>query len=182
MKTIAVCGVSGVGKTWLLSRLSDATGFAHVSASSLLVAGRRLEGLDRVGHDELSTLSIDRNQFHIGLGYRDFRSGYVDALLLDCHVIIDAVDGIERINAATFQVLDVVAFVHLSARPELIYGRRETDTARSRPRRSATEIAVLQRESECWATELADQLGAPLISIQVEEPLDEIARTVKELV
>lgn len=160
-KTVAICGISGVGKSYFANAVSDAVGVKSTSASALLKSGRALEAESDVPHDTLRNLSLDRNQFHVERGYINLRSNYSGLLLLDCHVVIDTDMGFEKVPPHVFTVLDLSAFVFLKADPEITFARRLGDIGRQRPHRTVAQLSEAQEMAQEVARAVAIQLAIP---------------------
>lgn len=179
--TIAICGISGVGKSHFANAVSDAVGVKSTSASVLLQVGRALEAEADVPHDSLGNLPLDRNQFHIESGYISLRTTYSDLLLLDCHVVIDTATGLEKVPPYIFSVLDLSAFVFLKADPEIIFSRRSGDTGRQRPYRTVAQLSEAQEMAQEVARAIALELAIPFYVIDVGMGVDDPAVQLESL-
>ncbi len=157
---IAVCGISGVGKTYLINRV--VAGLEHVtrlSAGSIIAEARSSahpEFLRKLPVDEL-----DRSQELLIAGFSralaDIRSRL---LLLDAHTVIDnGSDELYLVADSVFAALRPDGIIHVEAEPELIVRQREADSVRPRPSRSVKVLDNQQRASAQRAEQLAAGLG-----------------------
>ena len=180
-KTVAICGISGVGKSYFANTVSDAVGVKSTSASSLLQSGRALEAEANVPHDALRSLPLDKNQFHVESGYINLRTTYSGLLLLDCHVVIDTATGLEKVPPHVFSVLDLSAFVFLKADPEIIFARRSGDIGRQRPDRTVAQLSEAQEMAQEVARAVAFDLAVPFYVIDVSSGADELGVQLRSL-
>lgn len=181
MRTLAICGISGVGKSYFANAASAALGARAVSASDLLKAGRSIEMEADVAHDSLRELPLDRNQLHIETGYKVLRDDYTGVLLLDCHVVIDTVTGLETVPSQIFRVLDLETFIFLRADPKTIFDRRSQDAERQRPSRTVDELAEAQEVAHNFAYEIASELSIPFHVVDVGDSLGEPSAKLRSL-
>lgn len=171
-RLIALVGVSGVGKSFLLSGLRDEVPFQRLSASDLIQQQRAYEGT-QVHKDALRSVAIDDNQKLLVAGYRRTVEAVDGLLVLDGHTLIDTPTGFVEAGDEVFRQLEVEQFVFLSARPEEILARREKDEKRERPVRTVTQISDYQDAALISAFKVAMALGVPL-SVETQESRNRI--------
>ncbi|WP_296020650.1 ATP-binding protein [uncultured Agrobacterium sp.] len=127
-RTIAFAGISGVGKSTFLRSAAKKIPFQHLTAGSLIGVARDSE------RDRLRLQNIDENQRLLVAGFEMAKNSTKKLVVIDGHVIIDAGDGLQEINASVFAALGVGAIVHLEAEASQILTNREGDESRDRPR------------------------------------------------
>lgn len=126
-KTIALVGISGVGKTTFLKNLASELTFQHLTAGTLISEGKSLEREDR---DKLRLSNINENQRLLILGFHRARDPNIPFVVMDGHVVIHGAEGLEIIGSDVFEALGIDAMMHLVAPPERILENRLKDAGR----------------------------------------------------
>ncbi|KTW00509.1 ATP-binding protein [Sphingomonas sanguinis] len=164
---VGLFGISGVGKTRFASALVELNPeVLHLQASALL---RRASGL---GNEALRTANRNQlvaNQSALALATEQARSGQRERpVLIDAHSVID--NDIELVDVPfdAIQPLNIETYIFLRASPSSIIQRRSAST-RSRPLRSAEELAKHQSRALAVCREYADSSGRPLVIINVPD-------------
>lgn len=165
-KVVAVVGVSGSGKTTFLKELAKKVKFQHLSAGSLIFAERRLQEASR---DDLRLSGVKDNQELLIDGFNRAKGSTESLVVLDGHVVVHAIGGLEPIDAEVFEAMNVVAFVHLISSPEQIVQNRKSDSTRKRPAITHSEAAVHQSFSCETATKIARHLRLPILMVEADE-------------
>ena len=162
--TIAVFGVSGVGKTTTIRRVMQQrkTIICHLQASQLIK-----EGLDRVvNYDELRKADQNRilaNQEVLISEYqRQTSMSSASVVVFDGHSVIDGADGYVPIPADVIRQLSPTRLVFLSELPDVIAVRRQADSGRDRPERTQEQLAAMQSTALEICKEYSESLGIPL--------------------
>jgi adenylate kinase len=157
---IALVGISGVGKTTFVKQLADELPIQHLTAGTLIEAGRAIKSSDR---DQLRLANIDGNQQFLIEGFRQSRDGTKPHIVMDGHVVIHGPKGLEELSADVFHALNIDGMVHLSASPARILGHRGGDGKRDRPALSELEISEHQLRSVTVATSICQSLNVPFL-------------------
>jgi adenylate kinase len=160
---IFVCGLSGVGKSHMLDNyLNNIEEITVVSAGNLIAESRQ-----RLNRDQFATLPLEELKQSQELLLRGLeiklQSVETPTVVLDGHVLIDngAPETPYRVPFEVFLRMNLKCIVHLFALPEIIAERRQLDTSRKRPVRSALNLARQQGASRLWAKEICDRLVVP---------------------
>ncbi len=166
--TVAVVGISGVGKTTLIRSLSDRLSFQHLSAGSL-IGEEKARLAQMLDHDDLRLADIGDNQRLLIEGFRRQRNPSTLLVILDGHTVIDTLKGLEPIPAWVFAELHVQMFVFLRADPAQILKRRTSDKLRKRPVISVDEVARHQDFALEVTLSHARDLAVPCHVISAED-------------
>lgn len=159
--TIALIGISGVGKSSLLGALSEAVTFQHLQAGHLIKAAR--EALQQgIAHDDLRQADINDNQTLLVQGFRAARDTNAAIVVLDGHSVVDTPAGMIAIEPTVFEALGITQFILVIDDPAEIHRRRTADLSRNRPPRSLEDLDVHQREALLSAFAAARHLAVPL--------------------
>jgi adenylate kinase len=159
---VALTGISGVGKTTFLKNLAKYISFQHLTAGSLINAGKQSNPQER---DTLRFNSLDENQNLLIEGFFACRNSEASIVTLDGHVIIDTNKGLEKISPEVFQRLGITFMVHLEAVALQISINRATDEVRKRPLYSQETLAKHQDLSRKHALSVADYLLIPYLIV-----------------
>ena len=161
---IAVAGLSGVGKTTLLSRVTPTIKVQVLQASSLIREGRAQLG-DAMAADTLRQRNIEENQQLLLRGFEAKADAAARIIALDCHTVIELPEGTKRIGPNVFAGLRLSAMIFLTDDPAKIASRRAADTSRQRPATSLDRLVAVQGEAKEQARAICDALGIPLTLI-----------------
>lgn len=162
-RTIAFVGISGVGKSTFLRSAAKKIAFLHLTAGSLIGRGRESE------RDCLRLQNIDENQRLLVAGFKIAKNSTDELVVIDCHVIIDAGNGLQVISADVFAALGVAAIVHLEAEAMQILTNRGSDKSRDRPILSVNELEAHQVTSRNVALDIARSLAIPFRSFSHDD-------------
>jgi adenylate kinase len=156
-RIVAVTGISGVGKTTLLRRLSDQFSFQHLQASTLIKTARsRAASISST--DELRSLGIADNQTHLVEQFRKEVDAAAELVAIDAHTLVELPQRTELIEPSVFKALDIGSMLFLTDDAGAIAQRRHSDSARTRPLKEAGEIAALQLQAETQAKRICNAL------------------------
>jgi len=159
---VAFVGVSGVGKSTLLKKLSECCAFQHLQASALIAEMRSAEGVAKSSSDHLRLANIDENQELLTRAFHVKRNPEISLIIIDGHTLIDTPSGLIDIGAPVFAELGVTQFVFLADDPQSIFERRLRDQTRNRPKRSVEELDHQQTQALLSAFRASVQLNVPL--------------------
>ena len=170
VKVVGVFGLSGVGKTWLISRYARTNRVLHVQASQLLREAKAATSGAIVSSEDLRTGKVLDNQ---QLLIETFAAVYVQAdapIVFDGHCLIDSGDRLIEIPVGVIGALSVSDIIFVRSGAATIAERRRTDMTRVRPLRSPEQIAVQQDR----ATQLCEEYSSHLkLSLHIADAGDE---------
>jgi len=163
---VVVCGVAGVGKTYLIERarpLFEEAGFWR--ASTIIQEARTTADPDALRG--LPSDEMRRSQDLLVHRFHEMRKRFQgDLILLDAHCVIDRDEGFYDIEVDVMRRLSPDAFVHVEDGVDAIAERRRADTNRSRPARSLEQLALYQIRSLQNCERYSDELGIPMFRVQ----------------
>lgn len=164
---IALLGISGVGKSTALDKLTEIVSFQHVQASAIIKELRGKIETDTLSNDDLRNLSIDDNQQFLIQGFQDALLPTPRLAILDGHSVIETSPGIVLVEPDVFQNIGVEEIIFLADDPGLIAERRRNDRLRKRPPAKVQDVSALQHEALMQAAVIARQLD---IAMSVLKP------------
>jgi len=103
---VAFTGLSGVGKTTFLRRLSEHVSFQHLTGGSLIETARDADQQDR---DKLRHADLNENQRLLIQGFALARDPEANLVIMDGHVVIDSSDGLTKLPVDVFRSLGIFA-------------------------------------------------------------------------
>jgi len=170
-QTVAVFGISGVGKTYLISRfLLLNAGFLHVQASSLIKIGLQQPSVDSNTLRTATALKIADNQLALIGAFNATKSANPDRhIIFDGHSVIDNDSGLVDIDIAVIKALEpgLIAFVEDDV--GAILERRRSDVGRKRPDRSVHELEAHQVRAKLVCTGYAEKLDVRMVSFNTND-------------
>ena len=177
-RIVALSGLSGSGKSTLIDRIQMHMDVTHLSASDLIKEQFGVEEGILKSSEELRKGDIDENQARFINAFNRAARQVVGPIIIDCHTVIDTLSGLRLVPKVTFEAIGVTDFVFLEVPPEELVRRRELDAKRSRPNRSALELARQQRRGIEAASDIANDLKIPMMIIG-RAPEDELLGLLK---
>jgi adenylate kinase len=174
-KVIAFLGISGVGKTTLLRKVSPQIAFQHLQASALIREGRQYAETADISIDALRNANIDENQKFLLIGYDRSVDPRANLVIVDGHSIIDKPSGLVEIEAEVFSALGVTRIIFLTDVVEEIFRRRQADTSRNRPARDMKELEKYQSAALVHTLKICCALRVPMCVITPSQS-DELER------
>ena len=157
-----VTGISGVGKSRLVEKISVTVPMQILSASTLIQGALSADGTQSVSQDHLRTRHIDANQTALIEAFRHNVDPNAAMVLLDAHIIIDTPDGVVHISADVFRDLAADFMVFIEDDPQVIRENRDRDQNRSRPGRSVEQLADQQETAKLTARAISENLNIPI--------------------
>jgi adenylate kinase len=160
-RVVAVLGISGVGKTTMVSSFTDRHPWAHsVRASALLK--------EMVAVDDTEVLrtapapDIQSNQDLLAAAFRNLRRRLPDRhIIFDGHSLIDTNQNLVIVPAEIFEEIAPSLIVFIESNPETILVRRCTDVGRVRPQRTSEQISHHQELAREAALDYGCALSVP---------------------
>lgn len=168
-RVVAVLGISGVGKTTMVSAFTRRHPWAHsVRASALLKEAAAVTDTEALRTASASDIHANQNQ--LVSAFSDLRRLHPDRhIIFDGHSLIDNNDGLVIVPTAVFINLAPDLIVFLEDNPETILARRLADVGRMRPTRSAEEIAAHQQAAKEAAIRYGVALGVSCFVVRPGE-------------
>lgn len=156
---VAVLGLSGAGKTTIVSKFVEHYPWAYsVSAGSLLK-----DAMAVTDSEELRTAmaaGIYSNQGRLVAAFRELRCRHPNLhIIFDGHSLIDNDHGLVVVPTETFRQIAPDLIIFLEEDPDVIASRRVADKFRSRPIRNAKELAKHQAIAKEAALEYGRSLS-----------------------
>lgn len=167
--TIAIVGVSGVGKSTFITSLQNSQNFQYLSASDLIKDEKKIQSQQNISNDELRHVDIDDNQQLLISGFLRARDSAAEIIVLDGHTIVDTPNGLVEIPAEVFRSVEVSKFIFLIEAAEIIAERRASDGSRKRPNLPIKEIQRHQNHALAITAKIALKLRIPLILITSDQ-------------
>jgi adenylate kinase len=172
---IAFTGLSGVGKSTLLQKLSAHWRFQHLQASALIRATRQAtEIVPTVDHLRLADL--DENQQLLVRGFAAAADKNEPLIVLDAHTLIELPNGTVLIEPEVFGAIGIKSMLFLTAPAADIASRRANDRARQRQHRTAEDLEKVLEEARRQAEHICHALRVPLFVVESSD--DEAAAKV----
>jgi adenylate kinase len=159
---VALAGLSGVGKSTLLTRLKSVVQMQILQASALIKEARTSTEGGALTLDKLRAANLDENQRLLIQGFARRVDPAAHLVLLDCHTVIETPGELIRIDPHVFAAMEVTAMVFLEDEPEAIVRRRKNDATRQRPAATAQELGLVQTEAMRHARAIVEALSIPL--------------------
>jgi adenylate kinase len=168
-QVVAVFGVSGVGKSWLISRFASANPVAHVQASQLLrEAKAAIDGCNTTP-EQLRRGAVLDNQTLLIQAFTTLRIREKRPIIFDGHSVIDNDHRLVEIPCEVIEALLPSGLILVQADAFAIARRRAEDLARIRPNRTAAEIGMHQDRARIVCTEYAKRLHLALHIIDARD-------------
>lgn len=165
-RVVAVLGISGVGKSTMISAFARLHPSVHgASASALLKQATAVTDSESLRTAAAS--DINDNQQRLIAAFSDLWRRHPERhVIFDGHSLIDNDQGLVIVPNDVFVGLAPNRIVFIEDNAEAILTRRLADANRIRPRRSAEEIAAHQRMAKEAAHGYAVTLAIPFSAIQ----------------
>jgi adenylate kinase len=166
VKVAAVFGVSGVGKSWLIARFGDVTPIVHAQAGDLIRNARaELTGRFET-QEELRKGAVLDNQALLIEAFAKIRLAATAPIVFDGHSVVDIGHQLLEIPVEVIRSIAPVGLIFVMDEPAAIVARRASDTARSRPVRSESEILDHQNRARELCEHYADALDIGLTVVE----------------
>jgi adenylate kinase len=166
VRVLAVCGLSGVGKSWLISRFASANPVVHVQASQLLREAKAAISGSVTTSEELRIGAVLDNQALLIRAFSAKISNAVQPIIFDGHCVVDDGSQLVEIPVEVIAALSVSGLVFVKSQPGAIVERRLKDIARTRPARTVEEIGLHQNRAMLVCVDYAKRLRLDLHVVQ----------------
>jgi adenylate kinase len=171
VRVVAVFGLSGVGKSWLIARMIHSEPMMHVQASQLLRDEKAAITGQTVTNEALRTGAVLDNQSLLVRAFSRVHSAATMPIIFDGHCVVDSAAGLIEIPPEVIEALSISGIVFIEDQPGAIVERRAGDTTRTRPIRSESEIELHQNQALATCLKYAARLQAGLRVVQAgDEP------------
>lgn len=159
-----VFGVSGVGKTWLIAKVTEKHPSILTVRASQLLADSLQQSTEVLR--TATAADIAGNQDRLVAAFQVFRSKNPDSdIIFDGHVVIDNDVGLVTVPLPIITRLSPAAIAVIIDEPETICTRRNVDT-RARPKRTVSDIEKQQALTLDLCRGYAIDLGIPFITVR----------------
>ncbi|WBY16701.1 AAA family ATPase [Erythrobacteraceae bacterium WH01K] len=162
MKTVAVVGLSGVGKSTSIRRAAMDIDLLHLQASALIKLEQEHRAGSACSSEDLRLGPVLDNQALMLAAFSRMTHGVRSLVVFDGHTIIDGAAGPIFIPAEVFNALGCKSMAFLWDEPELIAQRRQADHRRDRPALTSHLLSRHQNLAERAAREICGELDIPL--------------------
>lgn len=138
---IGLFGLSGVGKTYLASKLTEERADLVLTRASKLIN----EGNQEIRYDHLNKANVDTNQLALLKGFELFKKNNQNKnILIELHNLIETPQGVVPIEDYVFNELKLDAVCFIYKTPKDIFNQRKLDKQRKRSAASEVEIESYQ--------------------------------------
>lgn len=170
--TIAILGLSGVGKSTLCEKLSrNYRNIRHTDASSFLSEKQK--------NDPVANYTRNQGIISKAVRLRAKQLGSEYIFLISSHSILEFNDNIKKIEPFVFANMGIKALIHLSENPSAIFAERQ-ETHRVRQFQTVENIQILQQESLCQAKFISRTLNIPLLALNERNDFQAISTFLKK--
>jgi len=159
---IAFSGLSGVGKTTFIRKLSVDADFLHLEASHVIK--QQVSGAEEIipTSEQLRLGNLNHNQILLIRGVQKEVAFHNKLTILDCHTVIDGKNGLENVSVDVFAGLRVSHMLFLEDDAQNIVTRRLADKTRVRPSLSASTVSEHQQLARQHAEYISKSLNVPI--------------------
>jgi len=165
-KIVTVFGLSGVGKSWMISRYAAASNVAHVQASQLMRDARAALVGQPVTSEDLRRGPVLDNQSLLTNAFAKVLATEERAIIFDGHCLVDVGDQPIEIPVDVITQLRPSGIVLIFAPSKEIVRRRENDTSRQRPARTADALTEQHAQCVSICANYANQLGISFMQVR----------------
>ena len=165
-KVVTVFGLSGVGKSWMISRYSTLANVAHVQASQLMRDARAALVGQAVTSEDLRRGPVLDNQRLLADAFAEVLATEARPIIFDGHCLVDAGEHQIEIPVDVVRKLQPSGIVLVHAPADEIVRRRVSDSSRQRPLRDADALAVQQVRCAAICSSYGRQLGLDYVDVR----------------
>ncbi|OAZ14135.1 ATP-binding protein [Thalassospira indica] len=171
-RTIVLSGISGIGKSTIISELNRTLVFEHLQASALIQKFFQSKQEQNYTSEQLRTGNIEENQIALSEALKALPSN--KNYIFDSHTVIDTPDGLVAVEPTIFEPATPKHFIFLFEPPVIIQQRRERDHTRERPERSTEQITEYQNLALINCAMIATHFNVPMTVLSTSK-ISEIA-------
>lgn len=161
---IALVGLSGVGKSTLIRKVSNEVHLQVLSASQLIKNQKK----SYTEHDELRFHDINDNQRLLVDGFKLAIDRNKKITILDGHTVIETEHGLSEISADVFKDIGIQQFIFLAEEAHIILKRRSKDHTRKRSVVTLEVLDAYQMQAIGVTTRIALKLRVPVTILTSE--------------
>lgn len=165
-KVVAVLGLSGVGKSWMISRYAAIANVAHIQASQLMRDARAGREGRPVTSEDLRRGPVLDNQSVLTDAFAKGLATEARPIIFAGHCLIDVGEQPIEIPVDVIRRLQPSGIVLVHAPADEIVRCRESDTSRERPVRTVDALATQQDRCVAICTDHAEQLGIRFVQVR----------------
>ena len=165
-KVVTVFGLSGVGKSWMISRYAAAANVAHVQASQLMRDAKAVQVGRAVTSDDLRRGPVLDNQNLLTDAFAKVLAAETRPVIFDGHCLVDVGDQPIEIPVAVIRQLQTAGIILVYAPIYEIVRRRESDSTRVRPVRTADTLAAQQDRCSTICAGYAGELALEFVQVR----------------
>lgn len=158
-KVVTVFGLSGVGKSWMISRYAASANVAHVQASQLMRDAKAAQVGQAVTSEDLRRGPVLDNQSLLTDAFAKVLASEARPIIFDGHCLVDVGDQLIEIPLEVIRQLQPAGIVLVYTPANEIVQRRQSDTLRERPTRTAAALTAQHNQCVSICTNYAEQLG-----------------------
>lgn len=167
-RRVALLGLSGVGKSTLISEVAKRIPLLHLQASNLIKAEQAYREQTQESSEALRAGPVLDNQALMVAAFDRLTKGATLPVVFDGHSIIDGRSGLIEIPSSVFAALGLDAICIMTAAPAMIFERRSHDIARERPPRDIQALAAQQALAIANAQRIARDLDRPFYRFEID--------------
>jgi adenylate kinase len=164
-KVVTVFGLSGVGKSWMISRYAAAANVAHIQASRIMRDAKAALLGQAVTSEDLRRGPVLDNQTLLIGAFAKVLAAETRPIIFDGHCLVDVGEQPIEIPVDIISRLQPSGIVLVYAPAHEIVRRRGNDTLRERPVRTAEALAAQQDRCVAICTDYAEQLGLDFVTV-----------------
>lgn len=168
-RRIAVLGISGVGKSTLITKIRETIPLIHLQASGLIKAEQAHRAQNPDSSETLRNGAVIDNQALMIAAFKREAAESELPIIFDGHSVIDGRGGLIEIPSSVFGELELDAICFLAADPDAIAERRRADIERERPIHNAAILQDHQKIAESAARRIASEIKCSFISVTESE-------------
>jgi adenylate kinase len=165
-KVVTVFGLSGVGKSWMISRYAALANVAHVQASQLMRDAKAAQAGKAVTSEDLRRGPVLDNQSLLIDAFNKVLASEARPIIFDGHCLVDVGDEPIEIPVDVIRQLQPSGIVLMYAPAEEIVQRRERDASRERQVRPADALTAQQDRCVAICNQYAGQLGLDFVQVR----------------
>ncbi len=170
-RMIVLSGISGIGKSTTISRIKNEFDFVHLQASQMIKEFFQKSNKLNYTSEQLRTRDASENQQALISVLQTLPDD--GNYIFDAHSVIDTPNGMHKIPSEVFKAANPNHLIFLFDKPNEILRRRLRDGTRTRPERSADELADHQNLALANMAEIATKLDRSLTVLSTSK-IDEL--------